>query len=151
LSLPIDTIGNWTQRWDLEAVKPIKPENSRGGTEFMAQAILATHGTVILKYARGQSRLTAEIATLRHYNGIGAVKVFEQAPEDGLYLMQTATPGRQLATLYHEGRDDEGSRIIAGLIKTLTRQQPNNLPEGIPPVEDLLVHFERFFSKLPLK
>ena len=139
-----NTLREYTKRWALTDVQPILPDNSRGGTDLLAHAVSPDHGEVLLKIATHHPRLPAEMATLAHFNGKGAARVFEQAPQDGLYLMQALRPGRQLSALCHEGRDDDATKIVAELIRTLTDQGGDEVPSAVPPVENLLVHFNRF-------
>ena len=100
------------ERWSLTDIDPFHPENSRGGTDFMARAQSALYGDVVLKYASHNPRIEAEVATLRHFSGHGAVEVFEAAPDEGLYMMQALSTGQQLATLCMEGRDDEAREYV---------------------------------------
>jgi streptomycin 6-kinase len=98
---------------------------------------------VVLKQGGPNWRYSAEVPTLKYYEGRGAVRVFEEAAEDKAYLMQAARPGRQLATLYHAGKDDKATRIVATLIKTLLTDRPSTFPD-LPPVNDLLSLFKKF-------
>jgi streptomycin 6-kinase len=137
--------------WQLSHIEPFDPDNSRGGTELIARALSDKHGEVVLKYAADHPRLPAEIATLTHFKGKGAVRVFEQDPDNGVYLMQALDPGRQLSALCREGHDDDATQIVAKLIGNLPKVQSGDLPAAIPPVESLLVHFDRFRDSHPAR
>ncbi|MHA1564098.1 MAG: aminoglycoside phosphotransferase family protein [Alphaproteobacteria bacterium] len=130
----------YIDRWGLSDIKVIEANVA----DSIAFASSSEHGAVVLKQGGPAWRYNAEIAALKYYDGRGAVIIFGDAVKDRAYLMQAALPGTRLSALYHEGRDDDATFIIADLIKTLIRDRPASFPPELPPVDDLLEFFDRF-------
>ena len=109
-----------SQRWGLTDIQPV----SRLSYNFVAfgrafrqpDALLSEAGNVVLKLGLPNRELTSEIAALRHYNGIGAVRLLEADAEKGILLLERLGPGRMLSTL---GDDAVATGIAAGLMGQL--------------------------------
>jgi streptomycin 6-kinase len=135
-----NVVQRYIDRWGLTDINVIEANVA----DDVAFASSPKHGSVVVKQGGPDWRYNAEIATLKYYDGRGAVTIFEEAAEDRAYLMQAAIPGRQLAELYRDSKDDDATHIIADLIKTLIRDRPTAFPPELPPVGDLLGLFDRF-------
>ncbi len=75
---------------------------------------------------------------LRYFDGHGAVRLLRS--DEGAQLMEYA-PGAALVTLVEEGKDEEATRILAGVIKQL-----HSVPQDTP--TDGMVRLERWFAAL---
>lgn len=75
---------------------------------------------------------------LRYFDGHGAVRLLRS--DEGAQLMEYA-PGPALVTLVEEGKDEEATRILAGVIKQL-----HSVPQHAP--TDGMVRLEHWFAAL---
>jgi streptomycin 6-kinase len=143
IALP-SIIETYATQWALSDITPFRPANSMGGTEFIAWARSSLHGAVVLKWCPNNWRLGIEVAALEHFGGICAVKICASAPEHNLYLMQALSPELTLVDYFLAGEDSKATNIIANLINQLHAVPRSPDANGITPVEELMVHFERF-------
>src|SRR5215213_497904 len=87
---------------------------------------------VVLKVLRrpGDEWRCGEI--LEAFDGRGVVRVYEYV--EGAALLERLNPGTPLAAVALEGRDDEATEILAGVIEKMERVDGS--PGGLVTVED---------------
>lgn len=86
------------------------------------------HGeAVVLKAGVPNPELLTEIAAMRIFDGAGAARVLAVDADNGVMLLEQVKPGTPLATLYPE-RDDDATRIAAGVMRQLWRPLPADHP-----------------------
>lgn len=95
---------------------------------------------VVLKVARTKGEEWRSGEFLAAFNGRGMIKALERA--EGAVLLERLTPGQDLTTLSLNGRDDEATQIIAGIIERMCAVSPT-LTSTIA-AETLAPDFERF-------
>jgi streptomycin 6-kinase len=94
--------------------------------------------SVVLKVIKrpGDEWLSGEI--LRAFDGHGVVRVHEHEP--GAVLMERLRPGNSLVEMTTDGRDEEATDILAGVIKQMSvhalSNSPLNLSKSCPTVHD---------------
>jgi streptomycin 6-kinase len=74
----------------------------------------------------------------------GVVRVYEQAP--GAVLVERLRPGHSLAGLALNGRDEEATDILAGVMQRLSACSSTAQIEFCPTVHDWAKGFERYFT-----
>ena len=74
---------------------------------------------IVLKVVRASSDEWHGGEVLAAFDGHGIVRVLDAA--EGAMLLELLAPGDELATLTHEGRDDEATEVIADIIEALAR------------------------------
>ncbi len=79
--------------------------------------------SVVFKAGVPIPELRSEIAAMRLFDGAGAARVLEADAERGVMLLERVDPGAVLAELW-PGRDDDATRITAGVMRTLWRSLP---------------------------
>lgn len=95
--------------------------------------------SVVLKLAKRQGDEWKAGAVLAAFDGRGAVRVYEH--DEGVTLMERASPGHSLVGLSVDGADDEATAILAATIAAMTPETSFN---GVPTVEDWGRGFERY-------
>lgn len=111
--------------------------------------LLGTRGDqpVVLKIARGSGDLRGsgdewrggEVAAA--FGGRGVVRVYEHA--DGAVLLERLMPATPLANLAFDGRDDEATEILAGV---LGKMSPADPPPGCGTIEAWASSFGRYLA-----
>ncbi|HWN58232.1 MAG TPA: aminoglycoside phosphotransferase family protein, partial [Methylomirabilota bacterium] len=96
---------------------------------------------LVLKLPDHKSDETAAGAALLHFQGQGAVRVFERGP-GGALLLERARPGHALTKLVLEGADDQATVALCAVVRALHRREPP--ASGFPLVEDWGRGFERY-------
>jgi streptomycin 6-kinase len=79
-------------------------------------------------------------AVLEAFDGIGTVRVCERV--EGAVLLERLRPGIALTRLVWNGKDEEATRIIAGVIQRMSN--PSKTLTGAPSVEHWGKGFERY-------
>ncbi|ADD43902.1 aminoglycoside phosphotransferase family protein [Stackebrandtia nassauensis] len=146
-----DLIADRCDAWDLE----ITGEAFTGGTHsYVAPVRRADGSSAVLKLTVVDEENRAEATALHHYNGEGAVKLYDYDPGTGAMLMELATPGSPLVQQSYEGVVLEGSPenadkidIASALYRRLWRE-PVATPgyPSLPLVRDLVAVWE---SEIP--
>jgi streptomycin 6-kinase len=124
------------RRWGLELEElPIRTQS--GLIAFVRRA----GEKLVLKLPDHTSDETAAGAALLHFQGQGAVRVFERGP-DGTLLMERAQPGHALTKLVLEVADDQATLALCAVVRALHLREP---PDGrFPAIEDWGRGFERY-------
>ncbi|MGE0354119.1 MAG: aminoglycoside phosphotransferase family protein [Gemmatimonadales bacterium] len=79
---------------------------------------------------------------LAAFEGQGAVRVFEQT--GGAVLLERVSPGDSLVRLVREGRDDEATDALAGVIAAMA---PKRDVPGVPTVRDWAGAFDGYIAR----
>ena len=98
------------------------------------------HQQVVLKVARHEGEEWRSGEFLAAFDGKGLVRALDYT--DGAVLLEAVTPGNDLVSLAVNGRDDEATEIIAGIIQQMSSVRPS-VP-GFILVRDLIAGFERY-------
>ena len=84
-----ETIDMLVQLWQLTEVKPV----DNMSYHYVATAIQAGTRPVVLKIGCDRKVITSEYNALQHYDGVGAVTVFDFNEAHNALLLQQAIPG----------------------------------------------------------
>jgi streptomycin 6-kinase len=107
------------RRWDLDLGAPFEPG---GVTSWVAPA----GPDLVLKVVVPHPEAAHEAAALRAWDGEGAVRLLDEAPEDHALLLERCRPG---GALREAGRpDDEVLDLAAGTAVRLWRPVPDDAP-----------------------
>lgn len=119
---------------------------------FGTRAAVATCGRdnqqVVLKVVKrpGDEWYSGEI--LEAFDGNGVARVFEQVP--GAVLLERLTPGNSLAEVSLNGRDEEATAILAGVIERMSTRASSTsqleMPQECATIEDWARGFERYVA-----
>jgi streptomycin 6-kinase len=129
----VDELSGHLERWGLR----------RDGREIETRAaklVFVRRGSdpAVLKIPNDRSDETAAPRALRHFAGRGAIRILRE--DRTAVLLERAVPGTPLSVLVAEGRDDEATGVIAGIIAKLHHGKP---PAGWPTLEDWADGFTR--------
>jgi len=113
------------------------------GDPFETESSLIAFGThknkpVVLKIIKrpGDEWRSGEILT--SFDGQGVARVYEHEP--GAVLLERLCPGNSLVEMALDGRDEEATNILAGVIERMSARASSivelDLPPGCPTVED---------------
>lgn len=128
-----DLLADCAERWSL-TLSPPYPNLSY---HYVAPAVQRGGAAVVLKAGVPNPGLSAEIATLRHYAGNGAVRLLDSDGEHGLLLLERLEPGVTLVTMEEEA----ATRTAADVMRRLWRPAPEQ--PVFPTVADWCHGFER--------
>jgi len=120
-----ETIAACERLWSLRVGEPFDLSYN-----FVAPAVRADGGEVVLKAGVPNPELWTEVAALRHYGGRGAVGLVAVSEELGAFLMERARPGLPLKDF---ADDDQATEIAAGVMKALWHPAPEG--HNFPTVE----------------
>jgi streptomycin 6-kinase len=102
------------QEWSLQAMAPF--ENL--SYNYIAPAVRADGGEVILKISIPNTELATEIEALQMFGGRGCVRLLAANPKLGALLLERIKPGLQLVNI---SNDSEATRIAARVMRLLWR------------------------------
>ncbi len=121
------------QRWGLTVGPPFPLSYN-----YVAPAVRADGGAVVLKVGFPGDELLREIEALRLYDGHGIARLLEADRDQGAFLLERLAPGTPLAHL----RDDERmTSIAAQVMKELWRPAPAE--HGLTPLAEWVDGIER--------
>ncbi len=128
VALP-DLITEASQRWGLTYIQPV-PNLSYNYVAFATRTpspltpLPLGEGDVVLKLGVPNQELTSEITALRLYNGRGACRLLDAAPDKGMLLLEQLQPGGMLSELED---DERATHIAANVMSQLWRPVPENI------------------------
>lgn len=111
-------VSRCTARWGLVLDTPY----TGGSVSYVVRATRADGAPVVLKVGFPDPESRHEGEALRRWDGRGAVRLYEEAPEDGALLLERCLPGDTLETV----GVDEALRVLAGLVARTW------VPAGVP-------------------
>jgi streptomycin 6-kinase len=119
-----DTLAPWLQRWGLALEgRPPLPGGREAYPGAGEVAFVRQGGrSLVLKLLpqSGDEQRSGEV--LAHWDGLGAVRLIEQAP--GAVLIERALPGDDLSPMVQAGRDEEATLILCQVMAQLNRPAP---------------------------
>jgi streptomycin 6-kinase len=115
-----DTVEALRARWSLT----LAPSFDDGSCAWVAPALRADGGHVILKIGMPHMEAAHEIQGLRFWNGDGMVRVFDADEELNAMLLERCEPGTSLREVYEPEQDV----VIADLLRRLWRKPPSAHP-----------------------
>jgi len=119
-------VSSCSKQWSLTLGQPF----SYPSLSFIS-AVTRQDGTeAVLKVGFLYDELVSEIAALRAFDGVGAVRLLEADAQSGALLIERAIPGNQLATVED---DAEAVSIAATAMRAIWRPAPQK--HGYPTVE----------------
>lgn len=118
LSALPDLIAEATRCWNLTEVQPV----SNLSYNYVAFAQRNSED-VVLKIGVPNRELTSEMAALRFFNGVGAVRLLEADEKSSSFLLERLMPGEMLSTLEN---DDQATQIAADSMLRLWRPAPSD-------------------------
>jgi streptomycin 6-kinase len=106
--------------WRL-ALGPVLP----GSTQGLVHAATCADGKLaVLKLEKPGQGVEAQAAALAAWDGDGAARLLRCDAARGALLLERLAPGEPLARLCEEGRDDDATEVLAGLMRRLHRPAP---------------------------
>lgn len=124
------------ERWGLDLDSPF--ENL--SINYVTPATRADASQVVLKLGVPSRESATEAAALRAFGGRGAVGVLESEPERGALLLERVRPGRTA----HNLPEDEAVRAVAGVMRSLHREEVLVEPETFPALADWFEGLDRY-------
>ena len=110
-----------------------------GAASPLSLAVHVDGAPATLRLLTGDSDEASAARALRHLGGHGAVRVLRE--DRRAVLLQRAVPGTALATVVADGRDDEATEVLAGLMLRL--HHGRRPPAGWTRAADLGAVFDR--------
>ena len=136
-SLPL-LLDHYAERWSLTLGRPFTGLSYN----YVTRARLADGTLAVLKLGVPNPELTAEIAALRHFEGVGTVKLIQADPDAGALLLESVQPGTPLLELNDDERATAtAAKLIGQLHKPLSNRDP------FPSVRDWGRGFERLRAR----
>ena len=122
-----DALEPWLARWGLELVGRPAPPGGREPYPGAGEVSFVRRGdeALALKLLPAGSDEFGSAAVLRHWNGVGSVRVVDAAP--GAVVIERLSPGNDLCDLVRGGRDDEATHILCDVMAKLNRPPPVDL------------------------
>lgn len=122
-----DALEPWLARWGLDVVGRPPPPGGREPYPGAGEVAFVRRGgeALVLKLLPTGSDEYGSAAVLRHWDGVGAVRVVDAAP--GALLLERLTPGADLCDLVRAGRDDAATLILCEVMAKLDRPPPSDL------------------------
>ena len=127
-------LAEFAERWSLSLGEPFALSYN------FVVAAMRNGEAVVLKAGVPGPELRSEIAAMRLFDGAGAARVLEADVERGVMLLERVDPGAVLADLW-PARDDEATRITAGVMRSLWR--PLSAGHPFPTLERWSLALER--------
>jgi streptomycin 6-kinase len=138
----LDRVQQYAREWRLEIEDVFETETS-------AIAFVNRRGqALVLKVVKRQGDEWNSGEILKTFQGKGVVPVYEHAP--GAVLMQRLLPGHSLVDTAVNGRDEEATEIIAGVIKRTAAAESSDgsfaQRKAWPTVHDWARGFDRYIA-----
>lgn len=127
-------IDAWSERWDLRVEAPYALSYN-----YVAPATRADGTRVVLKAGVPRDDIAHEFAALRHWDGDGAVRVYESDLDAGVALLEHVEPGDPIISL----DDGAATQIAAHLMRRLAAH-PSPASHAFPTIE----YWGRAFEEL---
>jgi streptomycin 6-kinase len=127
-----EVVGRLAQEWRLTAGAPLG-----GGSASLVLEVTRADGTpAVLKVPCLDEESRTEPDALRHYDGAGAVRLYDVDRHSGAMLLERVRPGTSLAM--HPDAD-EALEIACRLLRRLWRppKAPHPVPERVRPGHDM--------------
>jgi streptomycin 6-kinase len=117
-----------TRDWGLTVVAPLP-----GTYHWVGRVRRADGSEAVLKLGPPSAvEVGHEAAALRHYDGVGAVRLLAADPARGALLLELASPGASARSLV-PGKDLIATAAIITVIRRLHRPLPASSPSSSPP------------------
>lgn len=142
-------IKEYEKKWSIKVSLPFELSYN-----YVAPAVREDGSPVVLKIGFPKDReFKSEIEALEAYGGRGAVRLIETDRPSSVILIEKLTPGTPLSNLKD---DDEATRIISSLIRTLVRPLPEKnkfipITEWIKAIPEYLEKYKTSDSPLPIE
>lgn len=105
-------LGRLVERWDLEIGEPFEP----GGVTAWVAPVSADGKPAVLKIVVPHREARDEAPALRAWNGVGAPRLLDDAPDEHALLMERCTPGTPLSDVDDpETIVDVGAEVLSRL------------------------------------
>lgn len=131
-----DLLARLATRWSLTLDRHF-PEIA---INYVAPATRMDGTRCVLKVSRHVDETRNEIAALRLWDGHGAARLLEAAPDNGALLVERLDPGTMLVEVA-ESDDDAATVIAAEVLRQLWRPVPE--PNGLRPLESWCDAYDR--------
>ncbi|MGI9146517.1 MAG: aminoglycoside phosphotransferase family protein [Chloroflexota bacterium] len=134
-SLP-DRLAGLAADWSLS----LQPHFAEIEINYVAPATRADGTPCVLKVSRHVGETSTEIAALQLWDGLGAARLLEAAPEGGALLLERLTPGTTLVEMA-DADDDRATLIAAILLRQLWR--PSGASSSLRPLLSWCAAYDR--------
>ena len=114
-----DLLTEYAARWDLTVESPFAALTYN----YVTPAVFADGSSVVLKAGVPCHELSTEAASLRLFDGRGAVRLLEADTDKGVLLLERLTPGLSLLSL---SDDEQATGIAADVMRGLWRPAPGD-------------------------
>jgi len=128
-------IDDLIRKWSLTV-----EETSETDSSFLAFGTRG-HQPVVLKVAKREGDEWHSGEVLEAFGGHGVVRVYEYV--EGAVLLERAAPGESLVSMAIDGRDEDGTAILADVIQQMSGCTP---PKRCATVHDWAKGFERYVA-----
>jgi len=132
----LTSLTSYLDLWDL--VLEGSPLETKTG---LIAKVTWQHHPYILKIS-SQKGDEKTAAALKHYGGVGAVRVLKW--EKNATLLEKVIPGIPLSSLVLQGKDDQATEIMCEIIQKLHVQK--KISEDFPSLEELQTSFDHYLG-----
>lgn len=137
-SLSTDLLGRIQQHareWQLDIEESFETESS------VISFVRRDSEPLVLKVVKQEGDEWRAGEIISAFDKSGVVRVYEHT--GGAMLLERLQPGSSLVNMAINGRDEEATDILAGVIEKMS---PHQAPDGSPTVEDWAKGFERYLA-----
>lgn len=135
-----EIIKQYEQKWDINVLPPFHLSYN-----YVAPAKTSDGKEVVLKIAFPENgEFSAEIAALKFFNGVSAIKVLQEDMDSGVVLLEKADPGDRLRSI---SPDSKQISIASEVIKKLHKPIPKDSIFSFPTISDWGKAFGRYRMK----
>lgn len=131
----LDRLQNYAREWRLVIKASFETETS------VISFVSRDGQSLVLKVIKQEGDEWRAGEVLSAFDGKGVVRVFEHT--GGAMLLERLQPGTSLSNVVVNGRDEEATDILAGVIDTIS---PRTAPTDCLSVEDWGKGFQRYFA-----
>jgi streptomycin 6-kinase len=134
----LDRVARHAREWGLNVEDVFETETS--AIAFVSRG----NQPLVLKVVKqqGDERYSGEI--LEAFGGSGVARDFEHT--GGAVLIERLRPGNSLASVVRDGKDEEATEIIAGVIQQMSASEISSVPQRCATTEDWARGFERYIA-----
>lgn len=132
-------LSSYENKWKFK----LKDFFNNANFNVVASITLDNGHQAILKCCIPNKEFTTEVLALRHFEGIGAVRLLRSEPESGIMLLEKLIPG---TLLENSPNEIESTQIAVELINKLHKPPPKEGMILFPSLADWFQGFNRLYQ-----